>query len=180
MNSDKLIQLFKRYALWLALAVSVLASWYVSEEEAPNVEPTNVVRTPNKQTSESGQNAPSPNTNFAVDWKSTAVSSRPVIDVFGSAPLKSTEAISQANELSKQKIEPLEPSQTFNFSYAGQVERNGQQSVFLIDETQKVSVIPVGGVINAQWQLIQLDDNIMTLKHTGTGQSYQFKTRLTE
>jgi hypothetical protein len=108
------------------------------------------------------------------------VSTRPVLDLFGAAAAAPDETTLANKNLSKQALAPIDPGLTFTFNYVGQVEKNGSQSVFLMDENQKILVIPVGGVVNPDWQLMQLDDNIMTVKHTGTGKSYQLKTRLTE
>lgn len=180
MTTDKAIELVRPYALWVALAASILASWYVGQEDFSIEDPPEAGHFQTKKSSPAETTSPSKESMASFEWGSKIVSSRPVLDLFGSPLAKQNETNLQVKDLSKQASTPLDPSLTFNFNYAGQVEKNGLQSVFLMDENQKVLVVPAGGMINPDWQLVQLDDNIMTLKHLGTGQIYQLKTRSTE
>jgi len=180
MSSAKWIEFARRYALWLVLLFTIVASWYVSQEDVSNDTAPETVNLPTPKTSAKVNITPLHDGIAPFEWKLKSVSSRPILDLFGSASESLKETGSENKNINKQSVAPTDPSLTFNFNYAGQVEKNGLQSVVLIDDNQKVLVIPVGGVVNSDWQLVQLDDNIMTVKHTGTGQTYQLKTRLTE
>jgi hypothetical protein len=180
MSRDTVIQLAKRYAVWAALVFSIAASWYVSQEDLQDEIAPEIAYIPPKKINPSETISPVKENSVPFEWKFKSVSSRPVLDLFGTASAGADETALATKNLDKQALAPIDPSLTFAFNYVGQVEKNGLQSVFLTDENQKILVIPVGGVVNPDWQIMQIDDNILTVKHTRTGQSYQLKTRLTE
>jgi hypothetical protein len=180
MSRDKVIEFAKRYAIWAALVLSIVASWYVSQEDVQDDITPEVTYLPPKKINQTETTASLKEITIPFEWKLKSVSVRPVLDLFVTATAIPDETALPSKNIGKQSLAAMDPALTFNFNYVGQVEKNGLQSVFLMDENQKMLVIPVGGVVNPDWQLMQLDDNIMTVKHTGTGKSYQLNTRLTE
>ena len=171
------VDFFKRHYLWIALALSVFISWSVSQDELE----TSAVVEPNVRVQAAPMDSGTAKLPTAPDlgtqWPARAVSHHPVVDIFNSAIALSARAASAESKV--QNTQPPKPSieETFNFSYFGKIEQNGNETVFLEDDNSRVIAVRVGQPVSPQWQLVGSDAKTITFRHNSSGNLYQMKTR---
>lgn len=148
-------KLLKQYGLWFALALTIVATIWTSQQEtelevATNIDKIELTENTPIQTHENSE----PNTSDVIRLVLREANQDEASDLFGT--FKPIENISE--------LESPAPVTANPFTYAGKLVDEGKVTVFLIDG-DKSHAVKVGSVIEELWKVKSIRPPIMVLKN---------------
>ena len=154
------MQLIKQYGVWLALGLTLIASFWVTQQE--NVAPDTVVLVQQKDSADKATSSNRRSTADTLLTSSTNVYQRTVIE---DIPQNLFTVFASPQDSSPDDMTDTGPQMPANpFTYEGKLLDDGNLIVFLTDGVKNHSV-QVGDVLDDVWQIQSIHPPELTLKY---------------
>lgn len=158
------MQIVKQYWVWMMLALTVLASIWVQQQEDATEEVL-VVTTSTRKPEADSHVMPQRTLTVASQNISYAVATREEIT---DTPINIFTPYSAENDVASDEAEPLPQAPANPYTYAGKLMEDGSFIVFLTDGVQNHAV-RTGDVINTNWRIQSINSPELTLEYMPLG-----------
>jgi len=147
--------------IFVALLLSVWASWYVSQEPVPEPSLLNE-RSTSRQAARASAKAPVAPVPASLEWPQRSAQGHAIVDIFSLPQLAVVKPTAYAESA------PLPPP-VFKYKYIGRLEGSYNNSIFLSDDPSRVITAKAGQNLNDGWQLMSVDGQKLIFRHQPTG-----------
>ena len=158
---NRLMVIVKKYAVWLVLVLTVIASYSVSTQDEPADDELEVTAQPRKTTLDKQDAQIDANKLSPLNAGSEAFGRPQIVD----EPENIFTMFVSKTDLDQQSVEQeIEPPPENPFKFAGKLIDNGEVVVFLMDGAKNYSV-RAGDVLEGNWEVKAITPPMMTIKY---------------